>query len=332
MNDPKDAHFEESITSTWDFDQIKLPLFLEKLVLRPYVRIAKSIVRVDTDVIMLTHLLLYFSTSLPSAIQLFRNFSWIHGILHFIMQFTYMGSYTLLMHQHIHMRGVLNKRFALFDSLFPYITDPLMGHTWNSYFYHHVKHHHVEGNGPNDLSSTIRYQRDSILHLLHYIGKFLFFVWLELPLYFIRNGKTMTGMKAAFWELSNYAFLTTMFCLNRNATICVFLMPLGLMRLGMMMGNWGQHAFVDEHEPDSDYRSSITVIDVMVCFKPLADFKQRSMLTIHRATVNATTMDTTLLTISTLAATGATTPSTSKSRSTPMPKSTLWFSTISITS
>ncbi|KAL6916586.1 hypothetical protein FSST1_008081 [Fusarium sambucinum] len=263
MNDPKDAHFEESVTSTWDFDQIKLPLFLEKLVLRPYVRIAKSIVRVDTDVIMLTHLLLYFSTSVPSAIQLFRNFSWIHGILHFIMQFTYMGSYTLLMHQHIHMRGVLNKRFALFDNLFPYITDPLMGHTWNSYFYHHVKHHHVEGNGPNDLSSTIRYQRDSILHLLHYIGKFLFFVWFELPLYFIRNGKTMTGFKAAFWELSNYAFLVTMFCLNRNATICVFLMPLGLMRLGMMMGNWGQHAFVDEHEPDSDYRSSITVIDVM---------------------------------------------------------------------
>ena len=30
----------------------------------------------------------------------------------------------------------------------------------------------------------------------------------------------------------------------------------------MMMGNWGQHAFVDEDEPDSDLRSSITVIDV----------------------------------------------------------------------
>jgi hypothetical protein len=78
----------------------------------------------------------------------------------------------------------------------------------------------------------------------------------------------MTGLKAMFWELSNYAFLTTMFCLNRNATICVFLMPLGLMRLGMMMGNWGQHAFVDENEPDSDYRSSITVIDVMVRSNP----------------------------------------------------------------
>lgn len=29
-----------------------------------------------------------------------------------------------------------------------------------------------------------------------------------------------------------------------------------------MLGNWGQHALVDEDEPDSDLRSSITVIDV----------------------------------------------------------------------
>jgi len=34
------------------------------------------------------------------------------------------------------------------------------------------------------------------------------------------------------------------------------------MRIGLMIGNWGQHAFVDEVEPDSDFRSSITLIDV----------------------------------------------------------------------
>ncbi|KAM0544805.1 hypothetical protein ACHAPJ_011635 [Fusarium lateritium] len=262
LNNPKDAHFEPTVTTNWDLDKIKLPLFLEKFLLRPYIRIARSVVRVDTDVVMLTHLLLYFSTSVPSAIFLFNNFSWIHGILHAAMQFSYMGAYTLMMHQHIHMRGILNKRLALFDHVFPYITDPLMGHTWNSYFYHHVKHHHVEGNGPNDLSSTIRYQRDSLLHFAHYVGRFFFLVWADLPFYFLRNGKVSTGLKAAFWEFSTYGMLISMLCLNKNATICVFLMPLFLMRLGLMAGNWGQHAFVDEDEPDSDYRSSITLIDV----------------------------------------------------------------------
>lgn len=49
--------------------------------------------------------------------------------------------YMLMMHQHIHMRGVLAKRnpWRIIDFVFPFITDPLFGHTWNTYFYHHGK-------------------------------------------------------------------------------------------------------------------------------------------------------------------------------------------------
>jgi hypothetical protein len=234
-------------------------------VIRPYISIARNIVRVETDVVMLTYLILYFTTSVPSALILFWNFSWAHGMLHFIMQVNYVGSYTLMMHQHIHMRGVLQKKYALFDNLFPYVTDPLMGHTWNSYFYHHVKHHHVEGNGPDDLSSTVRYQRDSILHFLHYVGRFLLLIWLDLPLYFAKKGRPLLAIKTAFWELGTYAALYSLYCYNPRATFCVFLLPLTLLRLGLMVGNWGQHALVDRDEPDSDYRSSITLIDVPVC-------------------------------------------------------------------
>lgn len=32
----------------------------------------------------------------------------------------------------------------------------------------------------------------------------------------------------------------------------VFLVPLLLLRLGLVVNNWGQHAFVDDEEPDSD--------------------------------------------------------------------------------
>ncbi|KAF4466233.1 acylamide-delta3(E)-desaturase [Fusarium albosuccineum] len=262
LNNPKDARFEPTVVMSVDLDNIKLPYVLDKFLLRPYVRFARSMVRVETDVVMLTHLILYFCTSIPSAILLFRNFSWIHGVLHFVMQFYYMGTYTLMMHQHIHMRGILNKRLALFDHLFPYITDPLMGHTWNSYFYHHVKHHHVEGNGPDDLSSTIRYQRDSVLHFLHYTGRFFFLIWADLPLYFIRKGRAVLGLKALFWEMANYTMLYSFFRYNPRATVFVLLIPFLLLRFGLMAGNWGQHALVDADEPDSDYRSSITLIDV----------------------------------------------------------------------
>jgi hypothetical protein len=215
---------------------------------------------------MLNHIVLYFITSVPSAIYLYYNFTWIHGFLHWLMQSWYVGTYTLMRHQHIHQNGVLSKGFPFnwIDAAFPYITDPLMGHTWNTYYYHHVKHHHVEANGPNDLSSTIRYQRDDLFNFAHYVGRFFFLIWLDLPLYFARKGKGMQAFKAAFWELANLSVIFMIARWNFRPTLFVMILPLLLIRLGLMVGNWGQHAFVDDEDPDSDFRSSITLIDVAV--------------------------------------------------------------------
>ncbi|PGH01926.1 hypothetical protein GX51_04980 [Blastomyces parvus] len=262
LNNPQHKDFEPTVFVTWDFNDIKLPRLLNDYLLQPYVNFGRRVVRVETDVVMLTHLLLYFSTSVPSALFLFYRFNWIHGVLHWLMQSYYVGTYTLMMHQHIHMGGILARKYSWFDTLFPYITNPLMGHTWNSYYYHHVKHHHVEGNGPNDLSSTIRYQRDDLGDFLCYVGRFMFFIWLELPLYFLRTSKPQLAMKAAFWEISNYLAILLLLSVNWKPTLFVFALPLLQLRVGLMVGNWGQHAFVDEIDPDSDFRSSITLIDV----------------------------------------------------------------------
>ena len=274
LNDPQSQEFQPTVISTLDLTdlQARLPAVIFNHVVQPYIRWAGGIVRHETDVVMLTHLILYLTTSVPSAAWLFYRFTYIHGVIHFAMQFWYLGVYTLMMHQHIHMNGILAKKpiLRLIDSYFPYITDPLMGHTWNSYYYHHVKHHHLEGNGPEDLSSTIRYQRDDLFNFLHYVGRFYFLIWLDLPLYFLRKGRTTNAMKTAFWELSNYATLYTLYRLNSQATTFVFLCPLLLLRFGLMVGNWGQHAFVDADEPDSDFRSSITLIDVPVRFSLLS--------------------------------------------------------------
>ncbi|KAE8352499.1 hypothetical protein BDV28DRAFT_148958 [Aspergillus coremiiformis] len=262
-NNPGTPDFEPTVFVSWDLPDLKLPPLVDRWLLQPYIKWARKTVRVQTDVVMLTHLVLYFTTSVPSAILLFSHFTWIHGLCHWLMQSYYVGTYTLMMHQHIHTNGVLQRQYRWFDQLFPYITDPLMGHTWNSYYYHHVKHHHVEGNGPDDLSSTLRYQRDSLFDFLCYVGRFLFLTWLELPLYFLRKGNLPCALKTAFWEYSDMAAI---YCLwtyvNWKPTLFCFVLPFLQLRLGLMVGNWGQHALVDEVDPNSDYRSSITLIDV----------------------------------------------------------------------
>ncbi|EEP78467.1 conserved hypothetical protein [Uncinocarpus reesii 1704] len=262
LNDPTHRDFEPTVFFFWDLKDLKRFPLVHGYLIQPYIKVASKIVRVETDIVMLTHLLLYFATSVPSAIYLYYNYHWLHGVVHWLMQAYYAATYTLMMHQHIHMNGVLAKKYGWFDALFPYITNPLMGHTWNSYYYHHVKHHHVEGNGPEDLSSTIYYQRDELFDFLCYVTRFFFLIWLELPLYFVRKGKLALGAKAAFWEVANYIFLYLLTRLHWRATLFVFLLPFLQLRIALMIGNWGQHAFVDEADPTSDFRSSITLIDV----------------------------------------------------------------------
>lgn len=148
--------------------------------------------------------------------------------------------------------------------MFPYIVGPMMGQTWNSFYYHH-KHHHVEDNGPNDLSSTLRYQRDSGLDLAIYLGRFVFLIWLELPLYYARKGIYKFGLKFFAWEIASYVFIVLVARINFAAAMTTLVVPLIQWRVAIMANNWGQHAFIDEEEPDSNLRCSITLIDVVVC-------------------------------------------------------------------
>ncbi|RDL32370.1 Uncharacterized protein BP5553_08826 [Venustampulla echinocandica] len=235
LNDESSSSFRPTVFTSWDQEDFeRLPESVNKLILQPYIRWARGVVRRETDVVFLTHIILYLTTSVPSAITLYAYFSWPHAICHWIMQGLYCGPFTLLLHNHIHNNGVLVEGYKWLDRSFPYILEPLMGHTWHSYYYHHIKCHHVEGNGPDDVSSTIRYQRDELADFLMYWGRFMFFIWIDLPLYFIRKNK----LRLAFEFFS-----------------CE-------MRIGLMAGNWSQHALVDENDPDSDFRSSITLIDV----------------------------------------------------------------------
>ena len=269
LNDPSHVEFDPTISQFWDTPLLraKLPAPIQKYVLTPYINWAKGIVRYQTDVVMVTHLILYFTTIVPSAAFLYYRFSYLHGALHWLMQGFYCGAFTLMKHQHIHMNGILNSKLYLFDTLFPYLLDPMHGHTWNSYYYHHIKHHHVEGNGGDDLSTTMYYDRDSVPDFLTYVGRFILFIWLELPLYFWRKGQFKYAAKCAFWEVGSYVAIYMLYnYVNARATTFVFILPLTVMRLGLMVGNWGQHAFVDPADPDSDYLSSITLIDVPVSF------------------------------------------------------------------
>lgn len=110
--------------------------------------------------------------------------------------------------------------------------------------------HHVESNGPSDLSSTIRYQRDSLFHFMCYLFRFCFLIWLELPRYFFvtRKNRKM-AIRAALGEISTYALYASMYMWMGKRAVVVFIVPFVLLRIGLMIGNFGMSAELFVNHP-----------------------------------------------------------------------------------
>lgn len=204
---------------------------------------------------------------IPSAIVLYSPLLsdtvwWIWAAVHMVLCLgIFLGPYTLMLHNTSH-RPLYKKEYESWNKYIPWILGPFFGQSPDLYFMHHMGMHHNEGNLPDDKSSTMPFQRDSPLDFLHYYLRFLFIGVIELKQYFISKKRDAMAFKAlkAEWSYVGVMILIAIF-FNTGATLAVFLIPLVFIRLGMMAGNWGQHAFVDPERPDNDYTSSITCIN-----------------------------------------------------------------------
>lgn len=168
--------------------------------------------------------------------------------------------FTLMLHCTSH-RPLFKARYRAFNKLIPWFFGPIFGHTPNTYFAHHMGMHHREENLEADLSATIYFKRDRLDHWLRYYLRFLFFGLFELGLYFARRkrfkmlGNIVVG-EAVYWTL-----VAILAWFRPAQTLVVVVGPMIFIRTLMMMGNWGQHAFVSQDHPEDPYQASITCIN-----------------------------------------------------------------------
>jgi fatty acid desaturase len=178
----------------------------------------------------------------------------------YIAQFYYKGRFGLMFHCICH-RKMFKKRYQWLHTYITWMVCPLFGHAPEGYYSHHLGMHHIENNMPDDTSSTLHYQRDSLRGFLTYYIKFML-VGVKntvLYLYYRKRKKLYTRFTAG--EVAFYLFCVGMSVVNLKATLVVFIIPLLFARFVMMLGNWTQHAFVDPHQPDNLFTSSINCIN-----------------------------------------------------------------------
>jgi fatty acid desaturase len=143
----------------------------------------------------------------------------------------------------------------------PWFIGLFFGQTPETYASHHLGMHHRENNLEDDLSSTMKYQRDSLKDFGRYFLDFFFTGVVSLAVYFKKRKQTKLSIRVIRGELFFILMCVGLWFISWPATLMVFIIPLLLSRIVMMMGNWAQHSFVDAEDPGNDYKNSITCIN-----------------------------------------------------------------------
>jgi fatty acid desaturase len=206
---------------------------------------------------------------LPTAILLFTNVftGWVWWAVvvpyFYISQFYFKGPFGLMFHCLCHRKLLKAPWQKMFYNYTTWIICPLFGHAPEGYFAHHMGMHHVENNLPDDTSSTMAYQRDSVKDFLAYFFKFITRGVFDTIMYLFARKRNNLGRRLTAGEYIYFLFCIGMCFVNLKATLAVFVVPLLFARLVMMLGNWAQHSFVDAADPENLYTSSINCINTV---------------------------------------------------------------------
>lgn len=214
------------------------------------------------------HLLtLIHLTVVPVAVLLFTNVFtgwiwWAVAVVYFYFaQFYLKGRFGLMFHCLCHRKSFKPQYQKWVHTYITWIICPLFGHAPEGYFAHHMGMHHVENNNDEDASSTMHYQRDSVTSFLAYFFNFLFLGFKETFVYLFNRKRKKLYTRLTVGEWVFIFFCVGMCFVDLKATMVVWVVPFFFARLVMMLGNWTQHSFIDQNDPENLYTNSINCIN-----------------------------------------------------------------------
>ncbi len=188
------------------------------------------------------------------------NFRWWMAPIYWVLYIIFLGPFILMLHNICH-NALFKRQYELLNKYIPWVVGIFVGLPPETYFVHHIGMHHAEGNLPNDLSSTMKYQRDSFIDFTRYAGRFILLGDFELLGYMRRRGRKQLARRLVIGETFFIALTVGLLLWNWRAGLVVFVVPALVTRILLMMGNWAQHAFVDPEDSTNDYRTVVTFIN-----------------------------------------------------------------------
>jgi fatty acid desaturase len=123
--------------------------------------------------------------------------------------------------------------------------------------------HHVKNNQKGDLSSTMRYQRDSFRDFLRYFLDLVVGAYYHLPISLLRRKRYRLGRYVLIGEFSYFALIAAIACFNWKAALVVYIIPWTVSMIGFCVTTWAAHAFIDPEAPNNIYRAAIICLNTL---------------------------------------------------------------------
>ncbi len=197
-------------------------------------------------------------SALYAAVRFAPLPAWIPMAAYFALWGYFTPPIILMLHCTMHRKFIQSPKWL--EKLHPYVMSFFFGMPMG-YRDHHIGMHHVEDNMGEDLSSTLRYQRDSFANFLVYFLRFFFLAVFELPAYLYRKKRVQMARRAILGELAHEAIIVGAMFIDWRFGLAAFLAPYVTCRFMMMVGNWGQHAFVNTGHKNNGLANAITCIN-----------------------------------------------------------------------
>jgi fatty acid desaturase len=167
--------------------------------------------------------------------------------------------YILSLHCLVHRRAFKIGQQAV-KVLYMWGFGPMFGVTPETYQSHHIGMHHVRNNGLRDASSTMPYRRDSVYDFLRYLLNF-HFAHKKVADSLLDLGNAKAVKKFVIGEVSWLVCGLIIAFFRPIPAVVVWFFPMVMIRTGMCLGNFGQHAFINDADPHNDYNLSAVIID-----------------------------------------------------------------------
>jgi len=233
--------------------------------LRALERIIAAIVHDPRDLPFVWLIAAVSATVVPAAVLLMiePNFSWWAASAYLLVVIGVCHARFLAMYHYMAHRPLFTRRTAFLEQYVNWILGPLFGVPPNAYYAHHILMHHVENNQEGDLSSTMRYQRDSFRDFLHYFLNVLNGAYYQLPIYLLRRKRYRMARYVFIGGFSYLALIAVAACFNWKAALVVYIIPWAVAMVGFCTTTWGAHAFIDPTAPDNIYRGAVICLNTL---------------------------------------------------------------------